>query len=51
MGVSTRMKWLSRRIEMKDIREISGGSGVNRTETGRQFCMRYELGQVARGAE
>ena len=33
MGVSTGTKWSSRRIEMKDIREISRNSGVNTTET------------------
>ena len=33
MGVSTRMKWLSRRIEMKDIRETSESKRVNTTET------------------
>ena len=31
MGVSTGTKWLSRRIEMKDSREISGSRGVNNT--------------------
>ena len=33
MGVSTGTKWSSRRIEMKDIREISGRRGANETET------------------
>ena len=32
-GVSTGTKWPSRRIEMKDIREISGSRGVNVSET------------------
>ena len=51
MGVNTGMKRSSRRIEMKDIRDISESRGVNANETGRQFCTRYELGQVASGAE